>query len=536
MVLNAASNTVKAKNAQTTRSCKLQTIPKKARETADRRSWAMPRPRRASLPPGKPSSLHSSGFDGAEDDVLDGGGSAREDFGTQTTVATFVPPTSSIVLEVEFDHSEASEVAPAHSSRRLPLPKSVSELRTDIDGFLQTTLQECIYDPVYTPPSFAEVDANVEYDLDEDDEAFLYALNEQRAEDGLLAVTFDEFEYMMDRLEKECFYAVKQRELLQGGLAASQDDAPCAVCGGADSAAANALMYCDGCNLPVHQECYGVPYIPEGPWLCRRCLLIPEAEEIFCSLCGRRGGAFKRTSDLAWAHVLCALFITEVGFSNEVFLEPIESARRADQQRWRLTCSICHTSRRGACVQCAKASCYAAYHASCARQAGLKVIANTPPKRSVSFCARHSTDSDLDGPSIDFDSESYVTRRKSSGYGLYDGEAEDGHAGDDHKPLFDTVFDRVRAMLRKRFSSLRESSAVLSAVASHWREKRHARNNTPLLKRLHIESSSQLPSVPTTREEAEDKLRTLRDLRDNVIKGRELAALTIQREKLKAVR
>lgn len=66
------------------------------------------------------------------------------------------------------------------------------------------------------------------------------------------------------------------------------------------------------------------------------------------------GGAFKQTSEGAWAHVICALWLNEVHFANSVFLEPIEGTEFSLKRRFKLRCLICKQSKVGACLQCSK--------------------------------------------------------------------------------------------------------------------------------------------------------------------------------------
>lgn len=49
------------------------------------------------------------------------------------------------------------------------------------------------------------------------------------------------------------------------------DDEVCTICSKPDSAPPNEILFCDGCDMAVHQVCYGVSIIPEGDWLCRGC-------------------------------------------------------------------------------------------------------------------------------------------------------------------------------------------------------------------------------------------------------------------------
>ena len=47
----------------------------------------------------------------------------------------------------------------------------------------------------------------------------------------------------------------------------------CCVCADDTGYDDNMLVYCDGdgCEVAVHQLCYGVGKVPDGDWYCRRC-------------------------------------------------------------------------------------------------------------------------------------------------------------------------------------------------------------------------------------------------------------------------
>ena len=88
-----------------------------------------------------------------------------------------------------------------------------------------------------------------------------------------------------------------------------------------DSEDQNEMVFCDQCNICVHQACYGILVIPSGPWLCKTCSLGIKPK---CELCPNRGGAMKATkSEQKWAHVSCALWIPEVSIGCVEKMEPI---------------------------------------------------------------------------------------------------------------------------------------------------------------------------------------------------------------------
>ncbi|XP_051949783.1 peregrin-like isoform X1 [Xyrauchen texanus] len=430
----------------------------------------------------------------------------------------------------------------------------------------------------YIDKSAEELDEEVEYDIDEEDYIWLDIMNDRRRSDGVAPIPQEVFEYLMDRLEKESYFESHNKSDPSSLI---DEDAVCCICNDGECQNSNVILFCDMCNLAVHQECYGVPYIPEGQWLCRRCLQSP-SRAVDCALCPNKGGAFKQTDDARWAHVVCALWIPEVCFANTVFLEPIDSIEHIPPARWKLTCYICKQRGSGACIQCHKANCYTAFHVTCAQQAGLYM--KMEPVRETgangtSFSVRKTAYCDIHTPPGSSHPLGGVGGA-SMGSSHSEGDAEDEDdvpVGEEEgkgwsserakraKAKSRLKMKRARKILAERRAAapvvsvpcipphklskitsnllVQRKSQFMQRLHSYWTLKRQSRNGVPLLRRLqtHLQSQRNAEPLPTVAamdyEEKpsmlKEQLKAWQRLRHDLERARLLVELIRKREKLK---
>lgn len=167
----------------------------------------------------------------------------------------------------------------------------------------------------------------------------------------------------------------------------------CCVCSDERGWAENPLVYCDGhgCNVAVHQACYGIVQVPTGPWFCRKCESQERAARVKCELCPQKDGALKRTDTGGWAHVVCALFIPEVQFGNVITMEPI-ILKLLPNEKYHKSCYVCEEQGResrastGACMQCNKNGCKQHFHVTCAQAQGLLCEEQGNYMDNVKYC------------------------------------------------------------------------------------------------------------------------------------------------------
>ncbi|KAM8915525.1 protein Jade-1 isoform 1-T5 [Spinachia spinachia] len=229
------------------------------------------------------------------------------------------------------------------------------------------------------------------YDLNEEDAAWLQTANEEFAEMAMPPLDEITMERVMEEFERRCHENMTHAMETEEGLGIEYDeDVVCDVCRSPDGEDNNEMVFCDKCNICVHQACYGIQKVPKGSWLCRICALgiLPK-----CQLCPKKGGAMKPTrSGTKWVHVSCALWIPEVSIGNPEKMEPITNVSHIPGNRWALICCLCK-EKAGACIQCSANNCRTAFHVTCGLHASLEmntILTEDDEVKFKSYCPRHS--------------------------------------------------------------------------------------------------------------------------------------------------
>ncbi|CCJ30989.1 unnamed protein product, partial [Pneumocystis jirovecii] len=222
----------------------------------------------------------------------------------------------------------------------------------------------------------------VEYDMDEQDDFWLEQYNSKRLKLEGDTISHEFFEIVLTKIEKEWVELDRKipKDISKENL--SSDDSKCSICDDGECENINAIVFCDGCNLAVHQGMLNC--LIKIPYIIYRLLWysLYSRRTVNCIFCPNTSGAFKQTSDNRWAHLLCAVWIPEVTVANSVYQEPIDNIYKIPSSRWKL-------QKMGASIQCANKSCYKAFHVTCARRAKLYMPMKKNNTEFKAYCDKH---------------------------------------------------------------------------------------------------------------------------------------------------
>lgn len=172
-------------------------------------------------------------------------------------------------------------------------------------------------------------------------------------------------------------------------------NAVCDICNDGEVTPSNQILFCEACNVAVHQMCYGIDRVPSGDYYCIPCRYLGRDGSgrsretqalriaasplpICCELCPRKQGAFIRTDyqgddDVSksigkWVHAVCAKW-QGLNFVRAPDLLEDVTDLKASFRRLNIGCSLC-LGERGGMNKCRQSDCKEWLHITCARSVG----------------------------------------------------------------------------------------------------------------------------------------------------------------------
>ncbi|XP_057696435.1 protein Jade-3 [Corythoichthys intestinalis] len=405
------------------------------------------------------------------------------------------------------------------ASVRIIAEKSKEILYGHQKKFIQCTGQES------TEPGYVNIkelaEAMCRYDLDDVDIYWLRTLNAQLTCMGEDPVDELTMERAMEALEGQCHHNMRHAIETVEGLGIEYDeDVVCDVCRSPDSEEGNDMVFCDKCNICVHQACYGIVKVPVGNWMCRTCVLGIDPQ---CLLCPKKGGAMKATrAGTKWAHVSCALWIPEVSIACPERMEPITKVSHIPPSRWSLICSVCKI-KTGACIQCSVKNCTTPFHVTCAFEHSLEmktILDEGDEVKFKSYCLKHSKPKAAGETGLSLSPARAKPPPSDS--------AKVGLRAQRLQELEEEFYALVRPEEVSREAGL--SPRVLDFVYQYWKLKRKSNFNKALL--APKEDEENLVLEPH-QDSIHTRMRMFMHLRQDLERVRNLCYMVSRREKLK---
>ena len=201
-------------------------------------------------------------------------------------------------------------------------------------------------------------------------------------------------------------------------------DAVCDICNDGEVTKDNQIIFCESCNVAVHQQCYAIHHVPSGDYFCHPCRYFKRDKDgtdstklgtnsnqnhspdpICCELCPIREGAFvktfskkSKTKEPKWVHVLCAKW-QGFRFVDEKLPDTVEDVT-LQKNFCRLNdfmCCLCKGIR-GTFNLCNEDKCNNMMHVMCAQKSGICNMYHgqnhtgdtESPKAWTLYCPDHS--------------------------------------------------------------------------------------------------------------------------------------------------